>query len=328
MSKISKNNFTHLKNNFSMQLTTKKILVTGGAGFLGQHIMRKLIEKGVLPKNITIPRSKNCDLRKFENCQKAVKGKDIVIHLAANSGSISYNISNPGTLFYDNITMNTNLIEAARQAGVKKLVAIGSICSYPKSAPMPINERDFWNGYPEETNAPYGLAKKMLTAQLQAYKKQYNFNGVCVILANMYGPGDDFNPARSHVIPALIKKFMDAKQNGQSSVEIWGTGKPTRDFFYVEDAADSVILATEKYNSPDPINLGPGREISIKKIVTTIAELTGFQGKLVWNKDKPDGQPRRVFDTTKAEKEMNFKAKTDLKNGIKKTIEWYLRFKS
>ncbi len=290
---------------------------------MGSHVVRKLIKRGVLKKNITIPRSKDLDLRKFENCQKAVMGQDVVIHLAANAGSISYNINNPATLFYDNITMNTNMIEASRQAGIEKFVAIGSICSYPKSAPMPISEKDFWNGYPEETNAPYGLAKKMMTVQLQAYKKQYDFNGICVILANMYGPGDEFDPLRSHVIPALIKKFVDAKREDQPFIEIWGTGRPTRDFFYVEDAADSVILVTERHNNPDPINLGPGEEIPIKKIVTTIANLTDFKSKLVWNKDKPDGQLRRVFNMTRAKKELGFKAKTDLETGLKKTVAWF-----
>ena len=306
-----------------INLKDKKILVTGGAGFLGKHVVKKLLEHGVLKKNITIPRSKDCDLRKWENCQKAVKGRHVVIHLAANNGSISYNINQPGDLFFDNIIMDTHMIEAARQAGVKKFVAIGSICSYPKFAPMPLNEIDFWNGYPEETNAAYGLAKKMLTVQVQAYKQQYDFNGICIILANLYGPGDEFNPVRSHVIPALIKKFVDAEREGQDYIEVWGTGKPTRDFFYVEDAAESIILATEKYNKPDPINLGPGQEISIKKVVTTLAKLIDFKGRLRWNASKPDGQPRRVFDTTKAKQELGFEAKTSFESGLKKTIKWF-----
>lgn len=311
-----------------LDLKNKKILVTGGAGFLGKHVVKKLLERGVPQKNITIPRSKDCDLRKWENCQKAVKGKDIVIHLAANNGSISYNINQPGNLFFDNIIMDTHIIEAARQAGIKKFVAIGSICSYPKLAPMPLNETDFWNGYPEKTNAAYGFAKKMLTVQVQAYKQQYDFNGICIILANLYGPGDEFNPVRSHVIPALIKKFVDAKRKSQDYIEIWGTGKPTRDFFYVEDAAESVILATEKYNKSDPINLGPGQEISIKKVVTTLAKLIGFKGELRWDASKPDGQPRRVFDTTKARRELGFKAKTDFETGLKKTVAWYINLKN
>lgn len=215
------------------------------------------------------------------------------------------------------------MIEAARLAKVQKFVSIGSICSYPKLAPMPLKEADFWNGYPEETNAAYGLAKKMLTVQVQAYRQQYGFNGICIILANLYGPDDEFNPARSHVIPALIKKFLDAKREGRKSIEVWGTGKPTRDLFYVEDAAEGVVLATEGYNSPDPINFGPGKEISIKTVVTTLADLTDFKGSIQWNTTKPDGQPRRVFDISKAKKELGFKVKTDLKTGLRKTILWF-----
>jgi GDP-L-fucose synthase len=302
----------------------KKILVTGGAGFLGSFIVEKLIHtKKVNPRSILIPRSKDIDLRKWENCVKAVKGMDIVIHLAAKVGGIGFNMKYPATLFYDNAVMGIQLMEAARQEGVQKFVAIGTVCAYPKYTPTPFKEEDLWNGYPEETNAPYGIAKKMLLVQAQAYRQQYGFNAIYLLPVNLYGPRDNFHPEHSHVIPALIRKIFEAKEAGEKSITLWGTGKATREFLYVEDAAEGIILATEKYDKSDPVNLGSGSEISIKDLAELISELAGFDGEIRWDTSKPDGQPRRSLDVSKAEKEFGFKAKVNLREGLKRTIEWY-----
>lgn len=303
----------------------KKILITGGAGFLGSFLVDELInERGVKRSNITIPRSKTTDLRIMENCKRAVEGQDIVIHLAASVGGIGFNQENPATLFYDNITMGVQLIEAARLAKVGKFVALGTICAYPKFTPVPFREEDLWNGYPEETNAPYGLAKKMLLVQSQAYRRQYGFNCIYLLPVNLYGPRDNFDPRSSHVIPALIKKFVDAKENGDRTVTLWGTGKATREFLYVEDAAHGIVLATERFNGPEPVNLGAGFEISIADLAVLIKELVGFDGELVYDASKPDGQPRRMLDTSRAYQEFGFRAATDFRTGLRRTIDWYL----
>ena len=307
-----------------MDLKNKKILVTGGAGFLGSFVVEKLLERGVPKKNIIIPRSKELDLRKWENCMKAVKGQDVVIHLAAIVGGIGYNQQIPGQMFYDNLMMGSQLMEAARQTGVEKFVAIGTICAYPKFTPVPFAETSLWHGYPEETNAPYGLAKKMLLVQAQAYRKQYGFNAIYLLPVNLYGQCDNFDPKSSHVIPALIKKVADAKKNGQKYIDVWGTGNPSREFLYVEDCAKGIVLATEKYDQPGPVNLGANREIKIKELIKITCELMKFKGEIRWDKTKPDGQPRRMLDTRLAKKEFGFEAKTDLEKGLKKTIDWYL----
>jgi len=304
----------------------KKILVTGGAGFLGSFIVEKLLnEKNVESEDIMVPRSSTMDLREWENCVEAVRDVDVVIHLAAKVGGIGFNKKYPATLFYDNAIMGIQLMEAARQEGVQKFVAIGTVCAYPKCTPVPFKEADLWNGYPEETNAPYGIAKKMLLVQAQAYREQYGFNVIYLLPVNLYGPKDNFDPESSHVIPALIKKMIDAKLKCESEVVVWGTGKSSREFLYVEDAAEGVLLAAEKYDKSDPVNLGVGKEITIRELVSLIAELTGYDGKVVWDTSKPDGQPRRCLDTSKARKEFGFVAKTDLVEGLKKTIDWYLQ---
>ena len=301
--------------------TGKKVVITGGHGFLGKHLTEKIKAKG--PKSIFIPERPEYDLRKYEDCKKAAKGADIVIHLAANVGGIGYNRDYPADLFDDNILMGTFMMKAARESGVKKYVAMGTICAYPKFTPVPFKEENLWDGYPEETNAPYGLAKKMQLVQSQAYRQQYGFNSIFLLPVNLYGPGDNFNPKSSHVIPALIKKFIDAKENGDSEVVVWGTGKASREFLYVEDAAAAIVKATEKYDKSEPVNLGAGFEITIKDLANLIKKLTGFTGKIVWDKTKPDGQPRRMLDTSRAEKEFGFKAGTSFEEGLKKTIEWY-----
>lgn len=313
-----------MKSNTSIKLSTRKILVTGGAGFLGSFVVKKLLERGVLKKNILIPRSKDLDLRVWENCQKTVTGQDVIIHLAAIVGGIGYNQEIPGQMFYDNLMMGTQLMEASRLAGVEKFVAIGTVCAYPKNTPIPFAETSLWHGYPEETNAPYGLAKKMLLVQAQAYRQQYGFNAIYLLPVNLYGPGDNFSPKSSHVIPALIKKVAEAKKTGQKYIEVWGTGKASREFLYVEDCAEGIVLATERYDKPGPINLGAGKEIKIKDLVETICKLMGFKGEILWNKTKPDGQPRRMLDTRLAKKEFGFTAKTDFTTGLNKTIKWYL----
>jgi len=302
----------------------KKILVTGGAGFLGSFIVERLLnDKNVEPENIRVPRSSTMDLRRWENCVEAVKDVDVVIHLAAKVGGIGFNRKYPATLFYDNAIMGIQLMEAARAAAVDKFVAIGTVCAYPKHTPVPFREEDLWNGYPEETNAPYGIAKKILLVQAQAYRQQYGFNAIFLLPVNLYGPRDNFDLESSHVIPALIKKMVDAKLEGKKEVVVWGTGKPSREFLYVEDAAEGVLLAAEKYNKPYPVNLGSGREITIRELVSFIAELTGYKGEMVWDYSKPDGQPRRRLDTSKAREEFGFEAKTDFNEGLKKTINWY-----
>jgi GDP-L-fucose synthase len=302
----------------------KKILVTGGAGFLGSFIVEKLLnEKKVGPENIRVPRSSAMDLREWESCVEAVRDVDVVIHLAAKVGGIGFNKKYPATLFYDNAIMGIQLMEAARQEGVQKFVAVGTVCAYPKYTQVPFREEDLWNGYPEETNAPYGIAKKILLVQAQAYREQYDFHAIYLLPVNLYGPRDNFDPESSHVIPALIKKMIDAKLKCESEVVVWGTGKPSREFLYVEDAAEGILWVTEKYDKPDPVNLGTGEEITIRELVNLVAELTGFEGKIVWDTSKPDGQPRRCLDVNRAKEEFGFEAKTCFKEGLKRTIEWY-----
>ena len=310
----------------NMDLANKKIIITGAHGFLGKYIVANLIEKRKVPKeNLFLPTVQNLDLRFWENCKKAVDGQDIVIHLAAKVGGIGLNKAKPGELFYDNAIMGIQLLEAARQAGVSKFVTIGTICAYPKFCAIPFKEKDLWSGYPEETNAPYGVAKKALLVQSQAYRDQYGFNGIYLLPVNLYGPGDNFDLESSHVIPALIRKIAEAKKENKEYIEVWGTGEATREFLFVEDAAEGIILATENYDKSEPVNLGSGMEISIKDLVNLISEIMEFKGQIRWDKTKPDGQPRRMLDVSKAEKEFGFKAKVDFREGLKKTIDWYLR---
>lgn len=302
----------------------KKTLVTGGAGFLGSHLLEKLVEeRKVVREDILIPRSSDYDLRLYENCEKVVQDIDIAIHLAAKVGGIGYNRKYPGTLFYDNAIMGIQLIEAARTEGVEKLVLLGSVCAYPKFTEVPFKEDNLWNGYPEETNAPYGIAKKALLVQSQAYREQYDFNSIFLLPVNLYGPRDNFHLEHSHVIPALIRKMVEAKRNSENEVVVWGTGKASREFLYVEDAAEGILLATEHYNKPDPVNLGTGREITIRDLVELIAKLTDYKGELVWDATKPDGQPRRSLDTSRAKNEFGFEAKVSLEEGLRRTIDWY-----
>jgi GDP-L-fucose synthase len=324
----------------------KRVLVTGGAGFLGSFVVEKLRQKGC--NDIFVPRSKDYDLVEMEAVKRLYRDAkpDIVIHLAARVGGIGANRANPGKFFYDNLIMGVQMMEVGRQVGIEKFVALGTICAYPKFTPVPFKEEDLWNGYPEETNAPYGFAKKMLLVQAQAYRRQYGFNAIYLLPVNLYGPGDNFDPETSHVIPALIKKIVDAMGGKESALKrmqklnrpdkpdkqkkphepitVWGTGKATREFLYVEDCSEAIVLATEKYNKPDPVNLGAGFEIAIKDLVELIAKLAGFKGEIVWDTSKPDGQPRRMLDTSKAEREFGFKAKTPFEEGLRKTIDWYI----
>ena len=302
----------------------KRVLVTGAAGFLGAFVLDQLEKSGADRSKIRAWDLKDADLRKWDSCVKAVKDIDVVIHLAARVGGIGLNREIPGTLFYENAMMGIQLIEAAREARVGKFVALGTICAYPKFTPVPFKEDDIWNGYPEETNAPYGLAKKMLLVQSQAYRAQYGFNSIYLLPVNLYGPGDNFDPRSSHVIPALIRKFAEAKEKGSKNVEVWGTGNASREFLYVADAAAGICLAAERYNGPEPVNLGAGFEIKIKDLVELISRLMEFKGEIVWDKTKPDGQPRRMLDVSRAEKLFGFKAKTKFEDGLRKTIDWYL----
>jgi GDP-L-fucose synthase len=305
--------------------SNKRVLVTGGSGFLGSRVVSKLREFG--PAEIFIPRRATCNLVEQADVSRLFEEThpDIVIHLAANVGGIGANRKSPGSFFYDNLMMGAQLMEYARQSGVNKFVAIGTICSYPKFTPVPFKEEELWNGYPEETNAPYGLAKKMLLVQSQAYRQQYGFNSIFLLPVNLYGPRDNFDPESSHVIPAIIRKCVEAAQNCRSSIELWGTGTATREFLHVDDAADGILLAAERYNGGDPVNLGSGVEISIRDLANRIAEFSGFIGDLVWDATKPDGQPRRSLDTTKAEQFFGFRAKVPFEDGLKETIEWFKR---
>jgi GDP-L-fucose synthase len=304
-------------------LTDKRITITGGKGFLGGHLIRKLNEKGYW--NLSIADLPDYNLVRIEDVIRMYEDTqpDIVIHLAAKVGGIGFNQENPGALFYDNIMMGVQLLHEGYLRKIAKFLALGTICAYPKFTPVPFKEDDLWNGYPEETNAPYGLAKKMMLVQSQSYRRQYGFNAIFLLPVNLYGPGDNFDPRSSHVIPALIKKCVDAILNREDEIVVWGTGKVTREFIYVEDAAEGIILAAEGYNRSDPVNIGAGFEISIEDLVHLIVELTGFKGRIVWDKTKPDGQPRRMLDTTRAFKEFGFRAKTTFGEGLKKTIGWY-----
>jgi len=301
----------------------RRVVVTGGAGFLGSSVVETLRARGC-PEPF-VPRSRDYDLRREAGIVRMLETArpDLIIHLAAVVGGIGANRENPGRFFYDNLIMGAQLMEYARLHGVGKFVAIGTVCSYPKFAPVPFREADLWDGYPEETNAPYGLAKKMLLVQSQAYRAQYGFNSIFLLPVNLYGPRDNFDPKSSHVIPALIKKCLDAAQAGAREVEVWGTGKATREFLYADDAAEGIVLAAERYDGPEPVNLGAAREISIQDLVTLIARLTGFKGTIVWDSAKPDGQPRRMLDTSRAARAFGFVARTSFEEGLRRTIEWY-----
>ncbi len=305
----------------------RRIVITGGAGFLGSYVIDKLKQKNC--KNILVPTIEDYNLVNMPDVERMYDDMrpDIVIHLAAAVGGIGANREHPGKFFYENLMMGVQLIEQGRLRNIEKFVAIGTVCAYPKFTPVPFKEDDLWNGYPEETNAPYGLAKKMLLAQSQAYRAEYGFNSIFLIPVNLYGPGDNFDPASSHVIPALIKKCIDAIDNGDDFIECWGTGSASREFIYAEDAAKGILLAAEHYNGCEPVNIGAGFEITIKDLVEKIVELTGFDGDIRWDSSKPDGQPRRCLDTTRAEKLFGFKAKTEFDEGLKKTIDWYVKHK-
>jgi len=304
-----------------LSLKGKTVVVTGGAGFLGSHLV-DLLKKEQLGKLI-VPRSAEFDLRKEDVNKNLFKDVDVVIHLAANVGGIGYNQEHPAELFYDNLLMGVHAMHEAYKAGVKKFVAIGTICAYPKYTPVPFSENDLWNGYPEETNAPYGLAKKMQLVQSQAYRAQYGFNSIFLLPTNLYGPGDNFDPNSSHVIPALIRKFVEAKKANAEEVVVWGTGAPTREFLYVEDAARGILLATKRYDKPEPVNLGSSFEISIAELSHLIGDIVGFQGKIRFDVTKPDGQPRRKIDSTRAKEEFGFVSEVKFQEGLKKTVEWY-----
>jgi GDP-L-fucose synthase len=301
----------------------QRVVVTGGGGFLGTHIVRKLSERGC--KEVFVPRSKEYDLTREENVIRMYRAArpTLVIHLAAIVGGIGANRKSPGKFFYDNLMMGAMVMEYARTSGVKKFVAIGTICAYPKFTPVPFKEENLWDGYPEETNAPYGLAKKMLLVQAQAYRLQYGFNAIYLLPVNLYGPCDNFDPESSHVIPAIIRKCLEAVERGEKEVVCWGDGSPTREFLYVEDCAEAICLAAERYDKPEPVNLGAGFEITIRDLTGLIAKLCGFTGKIRWDTTQPNGQPRRSLDTSRAEREFGFRAKVRFEEGLKETIEWY-----
>src|ERR1700693_3184370 len=299
-----------------------RVVVTGGGGFLGTQVVDWLRRRGA--GDIFVPRSDRFDLVDRESCRQVVEGADTVIHLAAKVGGIGFNRENPGSLFFDNLMMGAQLMEEARVQGVTKFVAVGTVCAYPKFTPVPFHEDDLWNGYPEETNAPYGLAKKMLLVQAQAYRQQYGFNAIYLLPVNLYGPGDNFDPRSSHVIPALIRKIFAATQNHDDQVEVWGDGSASREFLYVDDAAEAIGLATERYEGTAPVNIGAGREITIKDLVHTISDLIGFKGQIHWDTTKPNGQPRRSLDVSRAQSAFGFKARTDFETGLRRTREWWI----
>ncbi|QJB43776.1 GDP-L-fucose synthase family protein [Dolichospermum flos-aquae] len=307
----------------ALELANKRILVTGGAGFLGRQVIDQLCQNGANSEKITVTRSHDCDLRVWENCQRAADQQDIIIHLAAHVGGIGLNREKPGELFYDNLIMGTQLIHAAYQQGIEKFVCVGTICAYPKFTPVPFKEDDIWNGYPEETNAPYGVAKKALLVQLKSYRQQYGFNGIYLLPVNLYGPEDNLNPSSSHVIPALIRKVEEAQTRGEKQLPVWGDGSPTREFLYSTDAARGIVMGTQFYNDAEPVNLGTGYEISIKDLITLICELMEYEGELVWETDKPNGQPRRCLDTERAKQAFGFTAEVEFRQGLKNTIDWW-----
>ncbi len=306
-----------------MELANKKILVTGGAGFLGKQVVDQLQQAGANPDNILVTRSRDYDLTEMEACKRAVAGQDVIVHLAAHVGGIGLNREKPAELFYDNLMMGTQLIHAAYQAGAEKFVCVGTICAYPKFTPVPFKEEDLWIGYPEETNAPYGIAKKALLVQLEAYRQQYGFDGIYLLPVNLYGPEDNFDPRSSHVIPALIHKIHEAQANGDKTLPVWGDGSPTREFLYSTDAARGIVMATQSYSKADPVNLGTNSEISIKDLAELICDVMEFEGELVWQTDQPNGQPRRCLDTQRAKQAFGFEAQTDFREGLKKTVDWY-----
>jgi GDP-L-fucose synthase len=307
----------------TIDLSNQRILVTGGAGFLGKQVVNQLVAAGAQRDKITVPRSKDVNLCQWEACQRAVEHQDIVVHLAAHVGGIGLNREKPAELFYDNLMMGTQLIHAAYQAGVKKFTCVGTICAYPKFTPVPFKEDDIWNGYPEETNAPYGVAKKALLVQLQAYRQQYGFNGIYLLPVNLYGPEDNFDTRSSHVIPALIRKVHEAQIAGQKQIAVWGDGSPTREFLYSEDAARGIVLGTTSYNDEDPVNLGTNREITIKDLIELVCKLMDYEGEIVWETHQPNGQPRRCLDTQRAKERFGFEAQVGFEEGMKNTIDWY-----
>jgi GDP-L-fucose synthase len=308
-----------------MNLAGKRIVVTGGSGFLGSHVVDELRTHS--PAGVVVPRQRDYDLVKPGTAARLLRDArpDVVIHLAARVGGIGANRDNPGSFFHDNLMMGVQLLEECRLAGVRRVVTVGTICSYPKSTPVPFRETDLWNGYPEETNAPYGLAKKMLLVQGQAYRRQYGMDAIHLLPVNLYGPGDNFDAATSHVIPALIRKIQEALDDGADEIEVWGTGKASREFLYVEDAARGICLASAHYAGAEPVNLGAGFEITIRQLVTLVSELMGYRGRVLWDSTKPDGQPRRSLDTSRAEDLFGFRAETDFRAGLEKTIAWYRR---
>jgi len=308
--------------------TDRRVMVTGGAGFLGSWVVEKLRRRSC--RFIVVPRSRDYDLVRHEAVRRLYDDAkpDIVIHLAAKVGGIGANAANPGSFFYDNLLMGVQLMEEGRRRGIEKFVAIGTICAYPKFAPVPFREEDLWDGYPEETNAPYGLAKKMLLVQAQAYRQQYGFNAIYLLPVNLYGPGDNFDPETSHVIPAVIRKCIEANEAGAGDIVVWGTGTPTREFLYVEDAAEGILLAAERYEKPEPVNVGAGFELSVRDLVATIVSLTGFRGAVRWDATRPDGQPRRRLDTGRALREFGFRAAMPFDEGVRRTIAWYLRHRA
>ena len=309
-------------DNLAQEFPYKKVIVTGGAGFLGRHLVERLESRGV---DVFVPRSSDYNLVKLPDIERLLDDAqtEMVIHLAAVVGGIGHNQKNPGRFFYDNLMMGTQLIEQSRLRGIKKFLAVGTVCSYPKFTPVPFKEDDIWNGYPEETNAPYGLAKKMMLVQAQSYREQYGFNAIYLLPANLYGPFDNFDLETSHVIPALIRKCIEARRAGSNTVEVWGSGNVSREFLYVEDCAEGILRAAEMYNEPLPINIGTGREIMIKDLVQMIARMAGFEGNIKWQTERPDGQPRRCLDVSRAFEKLGFRAQTALEQGLQLTIDWY-----